>query len=37
MNYLSLFSGIGGSEKGIENSKYNEELKCIGGINNDFR
>lgn len=30
MNYLSLFSGIGGFEKGIENSKYNEELKCIG-------
>ena len=30
MDYLSLFSGIGGFEKGIENSKYNEELKCIG-------
>lgn len=30
MDYLSLFSGIGGFELGIKNSKYGEELNCIG-------
>ena len=30
MKYLSLFSGIGGFEVGIENSKYGDELECIG-------
>ena len=30
MNYLSLFSGIGGFELGIQKSKYKNQLKCIG-------
>ena len=30
MKYLSLFSGIGGFEYGIQNSKYKDELICIG-------
>jgi len=30
MNYLSLFSGIGGFEYGIIQSKYANQLKCIG-------
>ena len=30
MKYLSLFSGIGGFEVGIENSRYGDELECIG-------
>lgn len=30
MKYLSLFSGIGGFECGIKNSKYKNELECIG-------
>ena len=30
MNYLSLFSGIGGFECGINQSKYGGKLECIG-------
>lgn len=30
MNYLSLFSGIGGFELGIQNSENNKKLTCIG-------
>ncbi len=30
MNYLSLFSGIGGFEYGIEQSRYADKLNCIG-------
>lgn len=30
MKYLSLFSGIGGFELGIQNSKYKDKLQCIG-------
>ena len=30
INYISLFSGIGGFELGIQKSKYNNQLKCIG-------
>lgn len=30
MNYLSLFSGIGGFEYGIQQSRYANQLKCIG-------
>lgn len=30
MNYLSLFSGIGGFERGIELSDKNKELNCVG-------
>lgn len=30
MKYLSLFSGIGGFELGIQKSKWNEKLECIG-------
>ena len=30
MNYLSLFSGIGGFEHGIEQSQFSDELNCIG-------
>ena len=30
MKYLSLFSGIGGFEVGIQNSKYGDKLECIG-------
>ena len=29
MNYLSLFSGIGGFEVGIQKSRHNDSLKCI--------
>ena len=30
MNYLSLFSGIGGFELGIQKSRYGDQLNCIG-------
>ena len=30
MKYLSLFSGIGGFEYGIQQSKYAEKMECIG-------
>ena len=30
MKYLSLFSGIGGFEYGIQQSKYSEHFECIG-------
>ena len=30
MNYISLFSGIGGFELGIQKSKYKDQLNCIG-------
>lgn len=30
IQYLSLFSGIGGFEKGIEDSHYSEHFQCIG-------
>lgn len=30
MNYISLFSGIGGFEYGIQQSKYGDDLECIG-------
>lgn len=30
MKYLSLFSGIGGFEVGIENSKWGGDFECIG-------
>lgn len=30
MNYISLFSGIGGFELGIQKSKYKDHLNCIG-------
>ena len=29
MNYLSLFSGIGGFEVGIQKSRHKDNLKCI--------
>ncbi|MBE6494368.1 MAG: hypothetical protein E7Z84_07155 [Methanosphaera stadtmanae] len=29
MNYISLFSGIGGFEYGIEQSQFSEKLNCI--------
>ena len=29
MKYLSLFSGVGGFELGIEKSKYGDDLKCV--------
>ena len=30
MKYLSLFSGVGGFELGIQNSRHNDKLTCIG-------
>lgn len=30
MKYISLFSGIGGFEVGIQNSKYGKDFECIG-------
>ena len=30
MNYISLFSGIGGFEVGIQKSKHKDNLNCIG-------
>lgn len=30
LRYLSLFSGIGGFELGIKNSKYGDDLVCVG-------
>lgn len=36
IKYLSLFSGIGGFEKGIENSKYADKLVCAGYSEVDF-
>jgi len=30
MKYISLFSGIGGFEYGIQQSKYSEHFECIG-------